>query len=137
MPVLFSRACEYGVRALVEMARNEDTPLHLAQDLAQRLKIPAPFLAKTLQLLAKEGILHSTKGRKGGFSLARPAREIKLIEIVRAVDGLSLVNDCVLGMPSCGDAQPCAAHANWAEIRTQIAHLLSTTTLYSAAKDAQ
>ncbi len=122
------------MRALVEMARDNEREVFLAQSLAKRIKIPAPFLAKTLQLLAKEGILNSTKGRNGGFSLARPAQKIKLIEIVEAIDGLGLVRDCVLGMTRCGNEHPCAAHAKWTEVRASITDLLSNTTLESAAQ---
>ena len=135
MSVIFSKACEYGMRALVEMARDQKDEVHLAQNLAKRLKIPAPFLAKTLQALVKEGILYSTKGRSGGFSLARPAAEIRLIEIVEAIDGLGLVRECVLGMPRCSDGQPCAVHEKWAEIRAVILDMLNVTTLKSAAQN--
>jgi len=132
MSVIFSRACEYGMRALVEMARQPDHKVHLAQDLAKRLDLPAPFLAKTLQTLARKGLLNSTKGRRGGFSLARAAGEIKLIEVVEAIDGLGLAHDCAIGLPKCGDKKPCAIHARWAPIRESIIELLSTNTLLSS-----
>jgi len=131
MAVIFSRACEYGMRALIEMARDQKQEVHLAQKLARRLDIPAPFLAKTLQLLVKRGILRSTKGRSGGFSLARPATQIKLIEIVEAIDGLGLAHECVMGLPDCGDKHPCSAHDSWAPIRKSIVNLLSMKTLKS------
>jgi Rrf2 family protein len=136
MSVLFSRACEYGMRALVEMARDQEQPIHLAQELAERLDIPAPFLAKTLQLLVKKDILHSTKGRSGGFSFARPASKIRLLEVVEAIDGLGLAEDCVLGMPLCGDSKPCSVHYGWAPIRKAIVQMLKTKTIKSLAVDS-
>lgn len=135
MPVIFSRACEYGLRAVVEMARDYDHKVHLAQNLAKRLDIPAPFLAKILQLLVKKGILNSSKGRGGGFSFARPAREIRLIEIVDAIDGTALTQECAMGLPSCGDANPCPIHHGWAPIRHSLVELLSSKTVENVAKN--
>jgi len=117
------------------MARQHKRDVFLAQNLAKRINIPAPFLAKTLHILAKEEILNSTKGRKGGCSLARPAPKIKLIEIVEAIDGLGLVGDCVLGIPHCSDEHPCEAHAKWTAVRVAIMDLLSNTTPDGAAQE--
>lgn len=133
MSVLFSRACEYGLRALVEMAHDHEQNLHLAQNLAKRLDIPAPFLAKILQLLVKKGLLNSSKGRGGGFSFARSAQDIKLIEVVEAIDGLTLAHGCVMGLPNCGDANPCPIHSSWGPIRQSIVDVLSTKTIDSIA----
>ena len=135
MPVLFSRACEYGLRVAIEMARDQVHPVHLTQTLAARLDIPAPFLAKVLQLLVKKGFLQSSKGRRGGFSFARNAEEIRLIEIVEAIDGLVLAKDCVMGLPACGEGHPCPIHASWGPVRETILEILHTKTLGSVARE--
>ncbi len=70
MPILFSRACQYALRGLVEMARHKENQFWTVQELAEQTKTPAPFLAKTFQTLVKNGVLTSTKGRRGGFSFA-------------------------------------------------------------------
>ena len=129
MPVIFSRACEYALRGLAEMARHPEQEYWTIQELSTRTDTPAPFLAKTFQILVKNGILNSTKGRHGGFSLARPVDEIVLIDIVRIVDGTSLEEDCVLGFKECGDADPCPFHDQWRTIRQSIVRALSTESL--------
>jgi len=72
MPVIFSRACEYALRGLVEMARHPEKQFWKIQELAEQAETPAPFLAKTFQSLVKAGILNSSKGRQGGFSFNIP-----------------------------------------------------------------
>lgn len=135
MSVIFSKACEYGLRAAVEMAREGDRKVHLAQNLANRLDIPAPFLAKILQLLVKKGVLNSSKGRGGGFSFARPAKEIRLNEIVEAIDGVALSRECAMGLPACGDANPCPIHHTWAPIRRSLLELLDSKTVGNVANN--
>lgn len=129
MSVLFSRACEYALRALVEMARHPERKFWTIQDLAKNTNTPAPFLAKTFQSLVKSGILSSTKGRKGGFSFTRSVNQIFLIDIVNIIDGPSLTQDCALGFPECGDDNPCPFHIHWGKIREIIFRALSTQSL--------
>jgi Rrf2 family protein len=129
MPVLFSRACEYALRALFEMARHPEQEFWTVQELAQRTDTPAPFLAKTFQSLAKGGILFSTKGRHGGFAFARPPQRIFLMEIVALIDGPDVSKNCALGLAHCSDDSPCPFHAHWKNIRASILNALSHETL--------
>ncbi len=77
----------YGVRALVRLAeRGESAPVS-CNVLAQQGKMPERFLLQVLRDLAKQGILSSTRGGGGGFTLARPPEEISLLDIVEAVEG--------------------------------------------------
>ena len=85
--MLYSRPCEYALRALTYITINIDMELIRAQEIAEAECLPAPFLAKLLQQLARSGVLVSVKGPKGGFGLARPPKEISLMEVVFAVDG--------------------------------------------------
>ncbi|MDZ7267640.1 MAG: Rrf2 family transcriptional regulator [candidate division KSB1 bacterium] len=133
MPVLFSRACEYALRALFEMARQEEQESWTVQDLAQRTHTPAPFLAKTFQSLVKGDILTSTKGRSGGFAFARPPAQIRLMDVVDLIDGPALVENCALGLPACGDCNPCPFHDHWKEIRSAIVNTLRSETLASSS----
>lgn len=129
MPVLFSRACEYALRALFEMAHHSEQDSWTIQDLAQRTDTPAPFLAKTFQALVKGEILVSTKGRRGGFAFARAPHRIVLLEIVDLIDGPGLSKNCALGLPTCSDDSPCPFHEHWKGIRASIVNALRTETL--------
>lgn len=123
--MLLSRACTYGVRAALFLATRIDTRPVLVKDIAQRLGIPFHFLGKIIQEMVKAGILVSYKGRNGGVALARPTDQIKLREVVEAIDGPDLLKGCVLGLPACSGDHPCPLHAQWSGIRGEIEAMLS------------
>jgi Rrf2 family protein len=133
MPVLFSRACEYALRAMFEMARRPQQKFWTVQELAKRTETPAPFLAKTFQSLVKNEILISIKGRHGGFAFARPPQKIFLMEIVEVIDGPALALNCALGLPACSNNDPCPFHAQWKNIREAISSALRNQTLAQGA----
>ncbi len=85
----------------------------LLRDISTALNIPPHFLSKILQTLGRAGLVVSFKGVKGGFQLARPAKEIFLFNIVRATDGEKSLDNCVLGFPGCGEDNPCPVHPMW------------------------
>ncbi|MFQ5639390.1 MAG: RrF2 family transcriptional regulator [bacterium] len=138
MPVLFSRACEYAIQGLVEMARHPEKKLWRIQDIAQATNTPAPFLSKTFQILVKGRILSSTKGRGGGFSFAVPTKNISMMDIVNIIDGSSLSKKCALGLPECsGESNPCPFHEHWGPIRDSIIDALRRKTLDEFARKAR
>ncbi len=134
MSVIFSRACEYAVRGLVEMARHPEKASWTVPEVAEEAGTPAPFLAKTFQQLVKGGILLSSKGRKGGFSFARPADRIFLIDIVNIIDSTALTHDCALGMPECNDENPCPFHTHWKRVRIPLIEALSQESIAHLAR---
>ena len=125
MSILFSRACEHGIRAMLHLASQPERQMVLVRDIAEALDIPCPFLSKVVQTLARRGLINSHKGRGGGITLSRPARDITLLEVVEALDGPGLTQTCVLGLPECSDAAPCPLHQKWGKIRDEIVGLLS------------
>ena len=133
--MFFSRACEYGIRAMLYLATQPKAggPV-LVRDVAQDLKIPSPFLSKIVQTLAREGLINSQKGPGGGITLARPASEIRLIQVVEAIDDLEFTQACVLGLPDCGDSKPCPVHEQWGKIRERIRKMLESRTIARFAK---
>lgn len=133
MPVVFSRACEYALRALYEMARNPEQESWTVTELAGRTDTPAPFLAKTFQALVKGEVLNSTKGRSGGFTFARKPNKVFLLEIVNIIDGPALAHDCALGLPACSDTSPCPFHKHWKDMRANLITALRHEALSNAA----
>jgi len=129
MAVLFSRACEYALRGLVYMAGHPERRNWTIPEIAEQSSSPAPFLAKTFQLLVKGQVLNSAKGRQGGFSFARKVEDIYLIDIVNIIDGTRLTHDCALGLPDCSDDKPCPFHVHWRKIRVPIIEALSEESL--------
>src|SRR5262249_36647510 len=90
--MIYSRSAEYAIRSLVYLARVPDGKYAMARHIAEEEKIPTYFLAKILQELTRKGLLRSSKGPSGGFSLRVPASQIKLLSLVEALDGNALAD---------------------------------------------
>jgi Rrf2 family iron-sulfur cluster assembly transcriptional regulator len=129
MTVIFSKKCEYGMQAVLFLAAQKTGTVVSAGKISKILKIPREFISKILQSLRDSGIIRSTKGKSGGFFLAKPASQIKLIDIVEAIDGLDMFNSCVLGFPECTPDTPCPVHDSWGILRTKAFEMLSNETL--------
>jgi Rrf2 family protein len=129
MTVIFSKKCEYGLQAVLYLSTIEDTRSASADEISKKLNIPKEFVSKILQSLALKKIVGSKKGNSGGFFLGKPASQIKLIEIVEAIDGLSLFQSCVLGFPDCSPDNPCPVHNKWGKLRNDAYNMLTTETL--------
>lgn len=129
MTVLFSKRCELGLQATLFLSTQEDKKTFNAEQISKELKIPKEFVSKILQKLCKSGIIKSKKGKDGGFFLGKQPSKIKLIDIVKAIDGVEIFNSCLLGFPGCSPSKPCPVHHKWAKIREGITKLLSTETL--------
>ena len=129
MTVIFSKKCEYGMQAILYLAAKEKGALVSAEEISKVLKIPREFISKILQSLKESGLINSSKGKSGGFSLAKSSSRIKLIDIVAAIDGLELFDDCVLGFPECSPTHPCPVHDTWGTLRTQAYDMLNAETI--------
>jgi len=129
MTVIFSKKCEYGMQAILYLAAHEKGKLVSAEEISKVLKIPREFISKILQSLRESGLISSSKGRAGGFSLAKAASRIKLIDVVAAIDGLELFDNCVLGFPECSPTHPCPVHETWGTLRTQAYDMLNSETI--------
>jgi Rrf2 family transcriptional regulator, iron-sulfur cluster assembly transcription factor len=132
---LLSKSCVYGIRAAILMAIKGNADYMSIKDIANDLNLSAHFLTKILQQLTQEGLLISHRGPKGGVKFSRPSGEIKLIEIVAAIDGLELFEECALGLHGCGTATPCPLHEKWAEHKIVLRTLFETETLEKLAEN--
>jgi len=127
--MIYSNACEYGIRAMVYLVgRGEDRKI-LLKDIAENENIPGPFLGKVFQTLVKAGLLTSSKGPGGGYQLAKTPEEITLYDIYCAIDGGKDLDACAVGLKDCHDEPPCPLHDTWKPIRNSIRQYLETTTL--------
>jgi Rrf2 family protein len=126
--MIFSSAAEYAIRGVAELAARGGSSRVLLDDLVAGTGLPRDFMAKVFQKLVHGRVLASAKGRGGGFSLARPAHEITLVQIVEAVEGPQAYDRCVVGLERCNDQMPCAQHDLYKPIRQRIKDYLNTTT---------
>lgn len=129
MTVIFSKKCEYGLQAILFLAANPNGEAIPAEEIANKLEIPKEFVSKILQKLTDSGMVASKKGKSGGFYLAKRPSEIRLLNIVEAIDGLAVFESCVMGFKSCSPDHPCPVHYKWGKLRTEAYEMLSNETL--------
>ena len=135
--MLLSKSCEYAIRTALHIAAAEPASYIAVREISSALNIPYPFLAKTVQPLTHAGIFESMRGPHGGIALARPSHEIRLKEIVVAVDGPAVFSECVLGLPGCGERKPCPLHEQWAPARDRVNRMFDDATLADTAARIQ
>lgn len=129
MTVIFSKTCELGLQAVLFLSIKKEKRIFTAAEVSKELKVPKEYISKVMQILTESGIIGSKKGKNGGFYLAKSPSQIKLIEIVEAIDGLEIFNNCVLGFPGCSSENPCPVHEKWGKLREDAYKMLSTETL--------
>lgn len=125
---MFSKSCEYGIRALIYIAgksiKGERVKINEVSD---ELGIPPAFTAKIMGTLVRNNILESHKGPTGGFFLSdKQLHETKLSKVVQAIDGDQLFYGCALGLPECNAAQPCPLHEDFVVLRTNLKKMLES-----------
>ncbi len=132
--MILSRTSQYAVQALIYMATQPaDTPV-LNKDIAAKLNVPAPYLAKILQNLAKGSLLYSFRGRLGGFCLREDGTKMTLMDILLLTEGPAFTQSCLLGLKKCADETACPVHFRWKPVKEKIIGLLRETTLDKLAK---
>jgi Rrf2 family protein len=136
MAHIYTRGCEYALRALQVMAEEPDRAVTVVE-LCERAEIPEHFTRKMLQPLVRDGILHSTRGPGGGFTFGRPPAGITLLDIVNAIEQGPRIDRCILGHQHCNDTNPCPLHTVWAPIKMQALDMLSNCTIADLAERGQ
>jgi Rrf2 family protein len=134
MPLLYSSACGYAIRALTDLAGQPDRGFRQLQDIARAEGIPPAFLGKVLQTLVRVRLLTSSKGPGGGYRLARPPGSITLLAIKAAIDGTADLEGCASGLGRCSDDMPCPQHERFKPLRLAMKDYLSTTTVADMAR---
>lgn len=132
--MIYSRSAEYAIRAFVHLAQVPETKFTMVKQIAEQEEIPAHFLAKILQQLARKGLLRSSKGPTGGFSLRLPPEDVSLLNIVEALDGLQEYQRCASGLAECNDDMPCGMHESWKALRSRIIDYLEGTSVADVAE---
>ena len=127
--MIYSTTCSYAIRAMARLAVIRPDGYVRIQEVCEGTDLPSHFLAKIFRDLVGAGLLTSAKGRGGGFALAKRPNDIRLYDIVDAVDGIKSYSQCVVGLAQCDATQPCPQHDQFAPVRKQILSYLETTTL--------
>lgn len=132
---MFSKACEYGIRATIFIAKNSYEGERVnPKEISQEINSPQAFTAKILQALVRHNIVKSVKGAYGGFEIEKDSiPHIKLSQIVNAIDGDTIYKGCGLGLKTCNEEHPCPVHDKFIDIRNHLKKMLETTTLEELA----
>jgi Rrf2 family protein len=131
---MLSNSCRYGIRGVIYLASRYPLKNNVGiKEISGDLGLPAPFLAKILQQLAKHKILSSTKGPNGGFSLLKKPESITLLEIVKIIDGDELFKNCLIHDGTCAGVKRskklCPVHDDYSAIREVLMKLFKTRTI--------
>jgi FeS assembly SUF system regulator len=110
--VRLTKLTDYGLVLLTYMARERDVSLWTARDLARESGLPKPTVSRLLQELLKGGLLVSERGIKGGYSLARRARDISIAEVIAVLEGPIALTECSTEVSGLCDLESCCVIKN-------------------------
>jgi Rrf2 family transcriptional regulator, iron-sulfur cluster assembly transcription factor len=122
----FSKTAEYAIRVLSYLHYYGEKS-HSANVLHKELSLPYKYLTKLMTELVKKGLVQASRGRDGGFSLAKDANAILLSDILEAVGEPSEFERCILGFETCNALNPCDLHNNWIQPKKMIEAMLHIT----------
>jgi len=130
---LITRNTDYAVRALCCIAEQKQEVIS-ADQLIKSLEMPRPFLRKILQTLKKEGLLNSSKGKGGGFSLAVSPGKITLTDVMKIFQGSLKLNECTFKKKVCPNVKDCLLKKKIDEIEKEVIAKLKAITIASIIK---
>jgi Rrf2 family cysteine metabolism transcriptional repressor len=133
-----STRTEYGVRVLVALARVEDESCLSLAEIARREKLPHAYLEQLVGDLRRAGLVTATRGQSGGYRLNRPAAEIQMTDVVRALEGPLLEMPCAGSedLEHCDRPQPCSVHLVFQSVYESLSASLGATNLADVAASA-
>jgi len=128
--IRIGRLTDYGIVLMTHVAANAEEG-HSATEIAADARLPLPTVSKLLRLLAKEGLLVSSRGAKGGYSLARPAAEISVAGIISAIEGPVALTLCTTDehTADCEYELKCPVRGPWQKINRAVRDALEDVTL--------
>lgn len=134
---LLSKSCIYGIRASIYIALEEQDKFTSINKIAKELHLSSHFLTKIMQQLTQFGLMESYRGPNGGVRFSKSVKEIKLVEIIAAIDGLDLFEECALGLEGCGHYDPCPLHDTWTKYRESLKDVFEKESIYTLAENVR
>jgi FeS assembly SUF system regulator len=129
-----SKTTDYGIVLLARLARDPGANPRNARDLAACSDLPVPMVSKVLKALAREGLLVSQRGSKGGYRLAREPEDLTVSEMIRVLEGPVALTDCAIGPALCEHETMCAVREPWQLISRVVEQALADVTLADLAR---
>ena len=131
--IRLSRLTDYGIVLMVHLARDRGGAPCNARSLAAETDLPAPVVSKILKSLARDGLLASQRGSKGGYTLVRPAEDISVPEMITALEGPISLTACTVHPGSCDQEPSCNVREPWQQINAAVQDALSRISLADLA----
>ncbi len=122
-----TRQADYATRAVLYLARMQNGHRVATSKVALEQKIPPAFLVKIISQLSIAGILHTSRGVRGGVQLARAPGTITLLEVIEAMDGPIQLNECVEASGNCILEDECPLRQVWCDAQTKLVAQLKST----------
>jgi len=122
-----TRQADYAVRAVLHLAKVGNSERSATSTIAKEQNIPPSFLAKIISQLSIAGLLHTSRGARGGVTLARDPKEITLLEVVEAIDGPIQLNECVGDNGVCTFDDHCPIKPVWCDAQDELVKRLQGT----------
>lgn len=126
---LYSKGCEYAIRALAHAVADSNQDRFQAKDICEKAGIPESFTRKIFQSLVQGGFLLAHRGPGGGYSLSVSPEKISILDVIKAVDGEDTFSKCIMGLSECGGENPCPLHPIWSDAKHDLIQQLSQSTL--------
>jgi Rrf2 family protein len=123
-----TRQADYALRAMLFLARKEPNTRAATSQIAEEMEIPPSFLAKIISQLSIAGLIHTSRGARGGVKLACKPEDISLLDVVEAIDGPIHLNECTDNPSVCSFGDNCPLHAVWCEAKAQLVEKLRAST---------
>ena len=122
-----TRQADYAVRAVLYLANLGNNERAATSTVAEDQRIPPSFLAKIISQLSIAGLLHTSRGARGGVTLAREPKDISLLEVIEAIDGPIQLNECVGEDKECTFDTDCPLRPVWSEAQNELVSCLKRT----------
>ena len=133
---MFSKTCEYAIRALIFIAQKSKDGSRIGiKNISSGIDSPEYFIAKILQDLSRKGFVQSVKGPNGGFYMDEINLKQSVADIVREIDGDKLFTGCGLGLKECSEDHPCPIHNDFKHIRQKIKDMLENSKIEMFVKN--
>ena len=130
-----SKKADYALMAMKHLAQKTGVSSTSAREIAEQYDIPIELMAKVLQRLVRTGLLVSTQGTRGGYTLSRPSTLISVADVIQAIDGPFTVTACSTENVGCEQYSKCNIRDPLWQIRERIVAALGTVTIAEMAND--
>ena len=131
-----TRRADYAIRMMIELGQLDPGDCLSARNLSRKTAVPKAFLHKITTELAKAELVRTFAGAQGGLALAKPPREISLLQVIEAVEGAFCLNSCLIRPRECPRDVICPGHGIWGRLQNTLVEELKAITLAELAAEA-